>query len=44
MILSVNGISFAYRGVPVLEDVTFSWPKGRWRRCWVPTAREKRPC
>ncbi|MBP6333005.1 MAG: ABC transporter ATP-binding protein [Aminivibrio sp.] len=28
MILSVNGISFAYRGVPVLEDVTFSLAEG----------------
>ena len=28
MILSVNGISFAYRGVPVLEDVTFTLAEG----------------
>ncbi len=28
MILSVNGISFAYRGVPVLEDVTFTVANG----------------
>lgn len=28
MILSVNGVSFAYRGVPVLEDVTFSLAEG----------------
>ncbi len=28
MILSVNGVSFAYRGVPVLEDVTFSLNPG----------------
>ena len=28
MILSVNGISFAYRGVPVLENVTFSLAEG----------------
>ena len=28
MILSVNGISFAYRGVPVLDGVTFSLAEG----------------
>lgn len=28
MILSVNGLSFSYRGVPVLEDVTFSLAEG----------------
>ncbi|MGI6782705.1 MAG: ABC transporter ATP-binding protein [Aminivibrio sp.] len=28
MILSVDGISFAYRGVPVLEDVTFGIKSG----------------
>ncbi|HCL78869.1 MAG TPA: iron ABC transporter ATP-binding protein, partial [Synergistaceae bacterium] len=28
MILSVDGLSFSYRGVPVLEGVTFSVAKG----------------
>ena len=28
MILSVDGLSFSYRGVPVLEDVTFSLKEG----------------
>lgn len=28
MILSVNGVSFSYRGAPVLEDVTFSLAEG----------------